>query len=116
MFGFVDILADFNDATIRDQDIRVSKNNNIIFLVMLKHGAVLEQYLVTHFFWNLNKATKMIGLMSTIYLYPFSGIGIFFVKPGVGKFIYEFGYKLAGKQLSTPRTNPVCLTVQETVA
>jgi hypothetical protein len=50
IFGFVDTLANLNDATIRDQDIRVSEINNVVFLIMLKNSAILKEYLVAHFF------------------------------------------------------------------
>lgn len=40
--GDVNILANLGDTTIRDQDIGVSENNNIVILIMLKNSAILK--------------------------------------------------------------------------
>ena len=43
IFGCGDVLANLGDTVIRDQDIGVSENNNIVVFIMLENGAALEK-------------------------------------------------------------------------
>jgi hypothetical protein len=43
IFRYVNILANLGDTAIRDEDVGVSENNNIVLLIMLKDNAVLEK-------------------------------------------------------------------------
>lgn len=41
--GDVNILANLGDTTIRDQNVGVSENNNIVLPIMLEDSAILKK-------------------------------------------------------------------------